>query len=142
MVVPTQPRTTYNIGKISGGTSVNTIAQYAELELDLRSEGTGELQNVVEQTLAIVKRYQVPAWVEHAADARIHVLYPGIALVITVQDQDARLAEVEPGQQADGTDQKDGDQQGLEARSHSSQKAIQKGIEKNNEATRAKFMAA
>ena len=74
LVVPTQPRTTYNIGKISGGTSVNTIAQYAELELDLRSEGIGELQNVVEQTLAIVKRYQVPAWVERGVIVKAEVI--------------------------------------------------------------------
>lgn len=41
--VPRDPRTTYNIGLISGGTSVNTIAPNAELFLDLRSVGRGEL---------------------------------------------------------------------------------------------------
>ena len=38
---PAAPRTTFNVGVISGGTSVNTIAQAAELELDLRSEEPG-----------------------------------------------------------------------------------------------------
>ncbi len=38
--VPDTPRTSYNIGRIEGGISVNTIAQHAMLELDLRSEGT------------------------------------------------------------------------------------------------------
>ena len=36
--VPSAPRTSLNVGKIAGGTSVNTIAAEAELELDLRSE--------------------------------------------------------------------------------------------------------
>ncbi|HEY8489190.1 MAG TPA: M20/M25/M40 family metallo-hydrolase [Thermaerobacter sp.] len=36
--VPTDPRTTWNAGRIQGGTSVNTIAATCQLELDLRSE--------------------------------------------------------------------------------------------------------
>ena len=36
--LPQTPRTTFNIGRIGGGTSVNTIAQEAWMELDLRSE--------------------------------------------------------------------------------------------------------
>ena len=60
---PTTPRTTFNIGRISGGASVNTIAQTAELELDLRSEESAALQTIVDQTLAIVQRYQ-QAWRE------------------------------------------------------------------------------
>jgi acetylornithine deacetylase/succinyl-diaminopimelate desuccinylase-like protein len=55
---PAQPRTTFNIGRISGGASINTIAQSAELELDLRSEEATALQKLVDQTLAIVQRVQ------------------------------------------------------------------------------------
>ncbi len=50
--VPQAPRTTLNIGVISGGTSVNTIAAEASLELDLRSESPaalGQLALQVEQ---------------------------------------------------------------------------------------------
>lgn len=36
--LPDKPRTTLNVGVISGGTTVNTIAAEASLELDLRSE--------------------------------------------------------------------------------------------------------
>jgi acetylornithine deacetylase/succinyl-diaminopimelate desuccinylase-like protein len=36
--MPRKPRTTFNIGVISGGSSVNTIAAEAMVELDLRSE--------------------------------------------------------------------------------------------------------
>ena len=45
--LPAQPRTTMNVGKISGGTSVNVIASEATLELDLRSEGQETLTELV-----------------------------------------------------------------------------------------------
>jgi tripeptide aminopeptidase len=59
---PAAPRTTFNVGVISGGTSVNTIAQAAELELDLRSEEPGALDALVLQVQHIVQRYQTPRW--------------------------------------------------------------------------------
>ncbi len=36
--LPTTPKTTFNFGNISGGTTINTIAREASLDLDLRSE--------------------------------------------------------------------------------------------------------
>ena len=45
--LPVQPRTTLNVGMIAGGTSVNTIASQAHLELDLRSEGEAALDDLV-----------------------------------------------------------------------------------------------
>lgn len=62
MRVPIAPRTTFNIGRMAGGTSVNTIAQHAALELDIRSEATVALEATVEQALEIVRRYQTPRW--------------------------------------------------------------------------------
>ena len=47
---------------IQGGTSVNTIAQQAALELDLRSEDAGTLNSIVGQVQHIVARYQTPRW--------------------------------------------------------------------------------
>ena len=41
--LPQAPRTTFNIGRIGGGTSVNSIAQEAWMELDLRSESPERL---------------------------------------------------------------------------------------------------
>jgi len=41
--VPSNPRTTYNIGQIEGGTSVNSIPHEARLKVDLRSESEEEL---------------------------------------------------------------------------------------------------
>jgi acetylornithine deacetylase/succinyl-diaminopimelate desuccinylase-like protein len=42
-VVPPSPKTTFNIGAIGGGTSINTIAREAWLDLDLRSEDPATL---------------------------------------------------------------------------------------------------
>jgi tripeptide aminopeptidase len=41
--VPSTPRTTFNIGQIEGGTSVNSIPHEARLKVDLRSENEDEL---------------------------------------------------------------------------------------------------
>jgi len=60
--LPGHPRTTMNIGKISGGTSVNVIASEASLDLDLRSEGQeflAELISVVERLIQNANRSEV-----------------------------------------------------------------------------------
>ena len=41
--VPTNPRTTFNLGQIEGGTSVNSIPHEARLKVDVRSESEDEL---------------------------------------------------------------------------------------------------
>jgi tripeptide aminopeptidase len=43
MQVPTKPKTTFNVGVIAGGTSVNSIPFEASMELDLRSESASAL---------------------------------------------------------------------------------------------------
>jgi acetylornithine deacetylase/succinyl-diaminopimelate desuccinylase-like protein len=58
--IPSEPRTTLNVGKIAGGTSVNTIAAQASLELDLRSEGSQALQDVSEQVEHLAAALQGP----------------------------------------------------------------------------------
>ncbi len=50
--LPSMPRTTLNVGRISGGISVNTIAPEAALELDLRSEGQETLLDVARRVEA------------------------------------------------------------------------------------------
>jgi acetylornithine deacetylase/succinyl-diaminopimelate desuccinylase-like protein len=52
--VPAEPRTTFNIGTIEGGTSVNTIAQRAALLLDLRSADSAALERLVRQVEQLV----------------------------------------------------------------------------------------
>jgi len=41
--VPSGPRTTFNIGQIEGGTSVNSVPFEAKIKVDIRSENEGEL---------------------------------------------------------------------------------------------------
>ena len=41
--VPTEPKTTFNVGRIEGGTSVNSIAYEAWMEVDLRSSDRAAL---------------------------------------------------------------------------------------------------
>ncbi|RME87127.1 MAG: M20/M25/M40 family metallo-hydrolase [Anaerolineae bacterium] len=47
--LPSRPRTTLNVGRIAGGTSVNTIAAEAWLEIDLRSESVEALSALTHQ---------------------------------------------------------------------------------------------
>ncbi len=55
--VPKQPRTTYNVGVISGGTSINTIAQRAEMLIDMRSTCTTCLAKLEKQVREILQRH-------------------------------------------------------------------------------------
>ena len=53
--LPKRPRTTINVGRISGGVSINTIAPSAWIELDVRSEDGKVLDQIckkVEQAIA------------------------------------------------------------------------------------------
>jgi tripeptide aminopeptidase len=53
--LPTDPRSTLNVGVINGGTSVNTIAAEASFELDLRSENSSALNRLIEHVEKQVK---------------------------------------------------------------------------------------
>lgn len=44
--VPPSPKTTFNVGAITGGTSVNAIAERATMEIDLRSESPVALDSL------------------------------------------------------------------------------------------------
>ena len=71
---PEMPRTTFNIGRLEGGTSVNTIAQHAWLELDLRSEEPESLAWIVDQALEVVHRYQAPKWQHRGVQVTTEVI--------------------------------------------------------------------
>jgi tripeptide aminopeptidase len=43
---PTNPRTTFNVGRIEGGASVNVIPREATMDVDLRSESSDELRRI------------------------------------------------------------------------------------------------
>ena len=54
LTVSHTPKTTYNVGVIHGGTSINTIAETAHFLLDLRSEGQAELLQLGNQVRQLV----------------------------------------------------------------------------------------
>lgn len=43
---PKEPRTTFNVGRVEGGSSVNAIPDHAVMEVDLRSAAESELQRL------------------------------------------------------------------------------------------------
>ena len=53
--VPATPKTTYSIGLIGGGTSVNSIPVESWMEVDMRSESVTELKRVEDRLLKIVQ---------------------------------------------------------------------------------------
>ena len=62
--VPGTPKTTYNVGVIEGGTSVNTIAPTATALLDMRSTSVAELDHLASQAKNVI---------ENAAGPGLHV---------------------------------------------------------------------
>lgn len=58
--LPEKPRTTLNVGVIDGGTSVNTIAAEASLQLDLRSTDQEALKRVIHQIETLTREYNHP----------------------------------------------------------------------------------
>ena len=53
--VPASPKTTYSIGLIGGGTSVNSIPLSGWMEVDMRSESVNELKRVEERMLKVMQ---------------------------------------------------------------------------------------
>jgi acetylornithine deacetylase/succinyl-diaminopimelate desuccinylase-like protein len=56
MRVPAAPKTTYNIGIVAGGTSVNSIPSEVSMDVDLRSESCAELKSLDDRFRAVVRR--------------------------------------------------------------------------------------
>jgi acetylornithine deacetylase/succinyl-diaminopimelate desuccinylase-like protein len=54
--VPTQPKTTFNVGMIRGGTSVNSISAEGIMEVDMRSESQAALDSLDRQFRRAVQR--------------------------------------------------------------------------------------
>jgi tripeptide aminopeptidase len=69
LAVPDDPRTTFNVGLIEGGTSVNTIAPSASALIDMRSVSPAALDELAEQVGRIIE-----AETENDLDVSIEVL--------------------------------------------------------------------
>jgi tripeptide aminopeptidase len=64
--VPTSPKTTFNVGVISGGTSVNSIPESASMRVDIRSSSAFEIERLELELRSAVKQ----AVREEDSDAR------------------------------------------------------------------------
>jgi len=53
--VPDEPRTTFTVGTVKGGTTVNSIAASAEMELDMRSDDGDELARLEAEVLPLLE---------------------------------------------------------------------------------------
>ena len=53
--VPDEPRTTFTVGTVKGGTTVNSIAASAEMELDMRSDNGDELKRLEASVLPLLE---------------------------------------------------------------------------------------
>jgi tripeptide aminopeptidase len=54
LTVPAKPRTTYSVGVVGGGTSVNSIPFETWMEIDMRSESPAELKKLDESFMALI----------------------------------------------------------------------------------------
>jgi tripeptide aminopeptidase len=52
--VPTKPKTTFNVGVVRGGTSINSIPAEVSMDVDMRSEACSELNRLDQEFLAVV----------------------------------------------------------------------------------------
>lgn len=66
--LPEKPRTTLNVGVIQGGTSVNTIAPEASLELDLRSEDPQALETLIGQVQTLIEQANRPEQIQFTTE--------------------------------------------------------------------------
>jgi acetylornithine deacetylase/succinyl-diaminopimelate desuccinylase-like protein len=56
MIVPLSPKTTFNVGVLGGGTSVNAIPTESWMEVDMRSESRDELEKLAKTFLGLVSQ--------------------------------------------------------------------------------------
>lgn len=85
--VPHQPKTTFNVGVIEGGTSVNTIAAEASALLDMRSTDVEALNTLAEQVRQLIEQRAGPG-----LQTRIEVLGERPAGALSLDDPLVQLA--------------------------------------------------
>lgn len=98
IALPQRPRTTLNVGRIEGGTSVNSIPETASAELDLRSVSAMELDRVelaVLRTLTVTlrgARYDtLDLHIERIGNRPSGALPPSSPLAVSLQAVDRHL---------------------------------------------------
>ncbi len=79
--VPLSPKTTFNVGTVQGGTSVNSIPIEVSMELDIRSESAKELA-AVDERLRAALQYGLDAekkrWPDNTAPLELEIKSMGL----------------------------------------------------------------
>lgn len=96
---PTSPKTTFNVGMVSGGTSVNSIAFSGTMEIDMRSESADNLRMVDEKIRAALQSAldaENARWPgERAARAKLSLVIDTIGIRPTgAQSDSTRIVQV------------------------------------------------
>ena len=82
--VPAEPKTTFNVGVIGGGTSVNSISASGTMEVDMRSESAQSLEAIdakIRQILNAALTAENARWQgARASDARISLVIDTIGI--------------------------------------------------------------
>ena len=68
--LPSSPKTTFNFGVISGGTSVNSIPEFAQVSIDLRSASAVELQRLEDELRGVVQT-EIPTTARDGSPAKL-----------------------------------------------------------------------
>ena len=97
--VPASPKTTFNVGVIDGGTSVNSIAFQASMDVDMRSENADALRaldQTVRRSLQEALDAENGRWTgDRAARARLTMVIDTIGIRPTgAQSDSARIVQV------------------------------------------------
>jgi acetylornithine deacetylase/succinyl-diaminopimelate desuccinylase-like protein len=91
--LPSKPRTTVNVGTISGGTSVNSIPESATCEIDIRSSSSLELDLLELSVLNIfTEKLNLKFHISRIGDRPSGALAPSSALATSLRAVDRHLS--------------------------------------------------
>jgi len=105
MKVPASPKTTYNVGRIGGGTSVNTIPFEVWMEFDMRSEDDQELISLEQQFLTLLRQgvgEENRSHAESGTELKLDAQQIGLRHAITSNNNTALVAAVQYASEAVG----------------------------------------
>jgi len=77
MRTPSEPKTTFNVGRVRGGTGATAIAEEAQMDVDVRSNSAEELARTAAQVLAFVEasaKEENARWGSNALSVKIQDL--------------------------------------------------------------------
>lgn len=79
---PSDPKTTFNVGRVRGGTGATAIAEEAQMDVDVRSNSAEELERTVAQVLSMIE----------ASAQEENARWASKALAVEIKDLGARPA--------------------------------------------------